>query len=174
MPVIRHVFRIFACMLLATGLSPAQTPTDSVPRKPLLVIKPETSFGYSTIHGGSFNWQVGGAVLIYANKTQRYGITANYIAIDHESVQYLSTGIVLEMVAFKYFYARVGTIGYFGLRNASHVFGLTSNIGFEYSWKYLQMSAGYKTDGMVTDGLPSQHNFYLQFGYRFDRKVSKK
>lgn len=143
-------------------------------KKPFMLIKPESSIGYSTFNGGSLNWQVGGSVMLYANKTQRYGITVNYISIDYGNIEYVSTGIVLEMVMWKYLYARVGTVGYLGIRNATHAFGITSNIGFEYSYKFFVLSGGYKADAIIIDKLPSNNNFYVQASFRIDRKVKNR
>jgi|GEM_PF-6410557 len=167
--------KYFFPLLFLFSFIPVSAQTDTtVEIKPLLLIKPEFSVGYSTFNGGSLNWQAGGSVMLYANTFQRYGITANYISIDRGNIEYVSTGIVLEMVILKYLYARVGTVGYFGVKNATNAFGITSNIGFEYSYRFFVLSAGYKADAILISGLPSNNNFYIQTSFRIDRKVKKK
>lgn len=149
--------------------------SDSLPKRPLFFIKPEVSAGVYVNGKGYFNWQAGLSAFHFANLNQRYGFTVNYINIDLGKLEYISTGIVIEMNMFRYLYARVGTVGYLSLHDPKgHLFGITSNIGFEYPFGFFVLSAGYKGDAMITEGLPSNNNFYIQTSFRIDRKVKPK
>lgn len=157
---------------LITHFSIAQN--DSIVRKPLFFIKPETSVGVYVNNGAFFNCQVGLSAFHFANSNQRYGFTLNYINIDNSRLEYIATGVVIEMNMFKYMYARLGTIGYLSLTDSNgHLFGITSNIGVEFPFNFFVLGFGYKSDAMITENLPSNNNFFIQTSFRIDKKVKR-
>jgi hypothetical protein len=147
---------------------------DSIIRKPLFFIKLESSIGVYVNDGAYLNWQAGLSAFHFANANQRYGFTVNYINIDNSRLEYIATGIVIEMNMFKYMYARLGTIGYLSLTDSKgHLFGITSNIGVEFPFNFFVLGFGYKSDALITENLPSNNNFFIQTSFRIDKKVKR-
>ena len=96
-----------------------------------IIVRPDASVGFfnaSDTHGMSYSY--GGKVILMANNSQRYGVLVDHLVLSGES--YLTVGIFLEQLVFKYFNMGIGTVGYIGLKNDKNPFGIYTHLGFEY------------------------------------------
>ena len=97
-----------------------------------IMIRPDASVGFFKAGDtGGLSFSYGGKVILTANNSQRYGVLVNHLVLSGES--YLTAGIFLEQVVFRYFNTGIGTVGYIGLKNRENPFGIYSHLGFEYS-----------------------------------------
>ena len=113
----------------------------------ILAIRPNASAGYykeGSTRGMSYSY--GGNILLMANEFQRYGILLNHLTLE-DNKSYLSVGIILEQILFRYFNMGIGTVGYIGLQSYENPFGLYSHLGFEYPFaKRFHFLIAYKSD----------------------------
>jgi hypothetical protein len=96
-----------------------------------IIVRPEASVGFfnaGDTHGMSYSY--GGKVILMANNSQRYGVLVDHLVLSGES--YLTVGIFLEQLVFRYFNMGIGTVGYIGLKNDENPFGIYTHLGFEY------------------------------------------
>ena len=98
-----------------------------------VMIRPDASVGFfnaGDVHGISYSY--GGKILLMANNFQRYGVLVDHLVVSGES--YLTVGIFLEQLVFRYFNMGIGTVGYIGLKKRENPFGIYTHLGFEYPW----------------------------------------
>jgi hypothetical protein len=96
-----------------------------------VMIRPDASVGFfSAGNTSDVSYSYGGKVILMANDFQRYGVLVNHLVLSEKS--YLTAGIYLEQVVFRYFNMGIGTAGYIGLKNGGTPFGLYTHLGFEY------------------------------------------
>lgn len=116
-----------------------------------VMFRSESTVGYfknDNASGLSYNY--GGKIILMANNFQRYGILINHLALTGDN-SYLSLGIYLEQVIFRYFNMGIGTVGYIGLQDKQNPFGIYSHLGFEYPFaKRFTFLSAYQGDMIFT------------------------
>jgi hypothetical protein len=151
---------VFA-MLLFAGNIYGQTVT----------IRPGSSIGYCNaddIKGLSYTY--GLKILLMANEFQRYGVKIDHLNIlADDKHSYLSTGIFLEQVVFKYFNMGIGTVGYINtVQWGENPFGLYTHLGFEYNFtKWFVIVAAYQSEFIFRKSLTMNNTFLLEVGFKF-------
>ena len=141
-----------------------------------LIIRPEAGIGGTTVfnsHTTYLTQSYGGKVLMSIGKSQRFGIKADFIEMSHPglpSLRYVSTGILLEQILFKYFHMGIGTVGYIDLaKGRDNPFALHTQLGFEYPFaKNFMVLAAYRAEFIVTQHFRLANMFTLGVGYRID------
>ena len=132
-----------------------------------IMIRPDVSVGFfkaGDTSGTSFNY--GGKILLMANNFQRYGVLINHLALSKES--YLTVGIFLEQIVFRYFNMGIGTVGYIGLKNGENPFGIYTHLGFENSFaKRFHFLAAYQGDMIFGARFITNNAFMLGVGIGF-------
>jgi len=109
-------------------------------------------------------------ILLMSNDFQRYGVKVdhfNILADDRHS--YLSTGLFIEQVVFKYFNMGIGTVGYINtIEWGENPFGVYSHLGFEYNFtKWFSMVAAYQSEFIFRKSFTTNNAFLLEIGFRF-------
>ena len=136
-----------------------------------VLIRPGSSVGYckaDDIKGLSYTY--GLKILLMSNAFQRYGVKIdhfNILADDKHS--YLSTGIFIEQVVFKYFNMGIGTVGYVNtIQWGENPFGLYTHLGFEYNFtKWFGIMAAYQSEFIFRKSFTMNNAFLLEAGFRF-------
>jgi hypothetical protein len=132
-----------------------------------VMIRPDATVGFFNAgdkHGVSFSY--GGKVILMANDFQRYGVLVNHLVLSEDS--YLTAGIYLEQVLFRYFNMGIGTAGYVGLKNSGNPFGLYTHLGFEYPFAArFYFLAAYQTDMIFSSPLIMNNALMLCIGIGF-------
>jgi hypothetical protein len=131
------------------------------------MIRPDASIGFFNAGdtcGLSFSY--GGKIILMANNFQRYGVMVNHLVLSKES--YLTVGVFLEQLVFKYFNMGIGTVGYIGLKNAGNPFGLYTHLGFEYPFTArFYFLAAYQSDMIFGSPLIMNNALMLGIGIGF-------
>jgi len=131
------------------------------------MIRPDASIGFFSAgdkHGVSYSY--GGKVILMANNSQRYGVLVDHLVLSGES--YLTVGIFLEQLVFKYFNMGIGTAGYIGLKNGGNPFGLYTHLGFEYPFTArFYFLAAYQNDMIFSSPLIMNNALMLCIGIGF-------
>jgi hypothetical protein len=154
------VVLVFALFLLAANIY-GQTVT----------IRPGGSIGYCSaddMKGLSYTY--GLKVLLMANEFQRYGVKIDYLNIlADEKHSYLSTGLFIEQVVFKYFNMGIGTVGYINtIQWGENPFGLYTHLGFEYNFlKWFGIMAAYQSEFIFRKSFTMNNAFLLEIGFKF-------
>jgi hypothetical protein len=156
--ILRFVLTLFI-LLLASNLYGQTT-----------IIRHGNSIGYCSaddIKGLSYTY--GLKIMLTANEFQRYGIKIdhfNILADDKHS--YLSTGLFIEQVVFKYFNMGIGTVGYINtIQWGENPFGLYTHLGFEYNFnKWLCFVAAYQSDFIFRKPFTMYNGFLLEIGFK--------
>jgi len=136
-----------------------------------VLIRPNGSIGYykaDDIKGLSYTY--GLKILLMSNDFQRYGIKVDHLNIlADEKHSYLSTGLFIEQVVFKYFNMGIGTVGYINtVQWGENPFGVYSHLGFEYNFtKWFSMVAAYQSDFIFRKSFTTNNAFLLEIGVRF-------
>jgi len=135
------------------------------------LVRPGASIGYcraDDMEGMSYTY--GLKVILMANEFQRYGIKIDYLNImADEKMSYLSTGLFIEQVLFKYFNMGIGTVGYINMiQRGENSFGLYTHLGFEYNFKkWFGIMAAYQSDFIFRKSFTMNNAFLLEIGFRF-------
>ena len=110
-----------------------------------VIIRPDASVGFFKARDTlDLSFSYGGKILLTANNSQRYGVLIDHLVLSGES--WLTVGIFLEQLVFKYFNMGIGTVGYIALKNGENPFGLYTHLGFEYPiWRF-HLLAAYRSD----------------------------
>ena len=136
-----------------------------------ILIRPGSSVGYckaDDMEGLSYTY--GLKILLMSNDFQRYGIKVDHFNIlADEKQSYLTTGIFIEQVLFKYFSMGIGTVGYINTIDwGENPFGLYTHLGFEYNFtKWLSILAAYQSDFIFRRSFTMNSAFLLEIGFRF-------
>jgi len=136
-----------------------------------VLIRPGSSVGYckaDDMEGLSYTY--GLKILLMSNDFQRYGVKVdhfNILADDKHS--YLSTGLFIEQVVFKYFNMGIGTVGYINtVQWGENPFGIYSHLGFEYNFtNRFSIVAAYQSDFIFRKSFTTNSAFLLEIGVRF-------
>ena len=132
-----------------------------------ILIRPDASAGFfkaGDTCGLSFSY--GGKIILMANNYQRYGVLVNHLVLSGES--YLTAGIFLEQLVFRYFNMGIGTVGYIGLKNGENPFGIYTHLGFEYPFaNRLCFLAAYQNDMIFGSPLIMNNAIMLGIGIGF-------
>ena len=151
---------VFALFLLSAALY-GQT----------VLIRPGSSIGYckaDDMKGLSYTY--GLKVLLMSNDFQRYGILINHLNIlADDKHSYLTTGLFIEQIVFKYFNMGIGTVGYINTVNwGDNPFGLYSHLGFEYNFnKWFSVVAAYQSESIFRKSYTTNSAFLLEIGFKF-------
>jgi len=152
---------IIFVLLLLTGAIYGQT----------VLIRPGASIGYCSaddMKGMSYTY--GLKVILMANEFQRYGIKIDHLNIlADDKMSYLSTGLFIEQVLFKYFNMGIGTVGYINtVQWGENPFGLYTHLGFEYNFeKLFSVLAAYQSEFIFRNSFTMNNAFLLEIGFRF-------
>jgi len=136
-----------------------------------VLIRPNGSIGYckaDDIKGLSYTY--GLKILLMSNDFQRYGIKVDHLNIlANEKHSYLSTGLFIEQVVFKYFNMGIGTVGYINtVQWGENPFGVYSHLGFEYNFsKLFSMVAAYQSEFIFRKSFTTNSAFLFEIGVRF-------
>ena len=136
-----------------------------------ILVRPGASIGYCSaddMKGLSYTY--GLKVLLMANEFQRYGIKIDHLNIlADEKHSYLSTGLFIEQVVFKYFNMGIGTVGYINtVQWGENPFGLYTHLGFEYNFReWLSIVAAYQSEFIFRRSFTVNNAFLLEIGFRF-------
>jgi len=109
-------------------------------------------------------------ILLMSNDFQRYGIKIDHLNIlADEKYSYLSTGLFIEQVVFKYFNMGIGTVGYINtMQTGENPFGLYTHLGFEYYFlKWLGIVAAYQSEFIFRKSFTMNNAFLLEIGFKF-------
>lgn len=102
-----------------------------------ILVRPQFGIGYADggRAGSGISTHAGLRILQSANEYKKAGLEATYIDIHQSNgsgIRYLAAGIVLEQKKWNWFNMSIGTIGYFGLSNATaNSPGAVANLGWE-------------------------------------------
>jgi hypothetical protein len=157
---VRRVIIIFIFFLLTSAIY-GQT----------VLIRPGASIGYCSaddMEGMSYTY--GLKVLLMANGFQRYGIKIDHLNIlSDEKRSYLSTGLFIEQVVFKYFNMGIGTVGYINtVQWGENPFGLYTHLGFEYNFKKrFGILAAYQSEFIFRKSFTMNNAFLLEIVFKF-------
>jgi hypothetical protein len=155
-----NVILVFALFLLAGNIY-GQT----------VLVRPGGSVGYckaDDMEGLSYTY--GLKILLMSNDFQRYGIKIDHFNIlSDETYSYLSTGIFIEQIVFKYFNMGIGTVGYINtIQWGENPFGLYTHLGFEYNFtKWFSIVAAYQSEFIFRKSFTTNNAFLLEFGFKF-------
>ena len=136
-----------------------------------VLIRPGGSVGFckaDDMKGASYTY--GLKILFMSNDFQRYGIKVDHLNIlTDDRHSYLSTGLFIEQVLFKYFNMGIGTIGYINIVQwGENPFGLYSHLGFEYNFsKWFSMVAAYQSEFIFRKSFTSNNAFLFEVGFKF-------
>jgi hypothetical protein len=136
-----------------------------------VLVRPGGSVGYckaDDMEGLSYTY--GLKILLMSNDFQRYGIKVDhYNILADEYHSYLSTGIFIEQVLFKFFSMGIGTVGYINIIDwGENPFGLYTHLGFEYNLtKWFSIVAAYQSDFIFRRSFTMNSAFLLEIGFRF-------
>jgi len=136
-----------------------------------VLIRPGSSVGYckaDDIKGLSYTY--GLKILLMSNDFQRYGVKIDHLNIlSDEKHSYLSTGLFIEQVVFKYFNMGIGTVGYINtVQKGENPFGIYSHLGFEYNFtNRFSMVAAYQSEFIFRKSFTTNSAFLLEIGVRF-------
>ena len=136
-----------------------------------VLIRPGSSVGYckaDDMEGLSYTY--GLKILLMSNNFQRYGVKIDHLNIlSNEKHSYLSTGIFIEQVLFKFFNMGIGTVGYINtIQWGENPFGLYTHLGFEYNFnKWLGVMAAYQSEFIFRRSFTMNTAFLLELGFRF-------
>jgi len=164
------VFALFSLASNIYGQIEEKTNNESSTDKFTLLIRPGSSIGYcraDDMKGLSYTY--GLKILLMSNDFQRYGVKIdhfNILADDKHS--YLTTGLFIEQVVFKYFNMGIGTIGYINtVQWGENPFGLYTHLGFEYNFsKWFCMVAAYQSDFIFRKSFTVNNAFLLEIGFK--------
>jgi len=135
-----------------------------------VLIRPSGSIGYCSaddMKGLSYTY--GLKILLMANEFQRYGIKIDHFnVLSDDKHSYLSTGIFIEQVVFKYFNMGIGTVGYINtVQWGENPFGLYTHLGFEYNFtKWFGIVAAYQSDFIFRKSFTTYNGFLLEIGFK--------
>jgi len=156
----KKVSTVFALLLLAGALY-GQT----------ALIRPGASIGYCSANDmKGMSYTYGLKVILMANEFQRYGIKIDHLTIlADDKMSYLSTGLFIEQVVFKYFNMGIGTVGYINtVQWGENPFGLYTHLGFEYNFgKWFGIMAAYQSEFIFRKSFTMNTAFLLEIGFRF-------
>ena len=146
-----------------------------------LIIRPEVGIGGTTqfnTHTTYLTQSYGGKVLMAITEQQRFGVKVDFLNLSHAMLpreQYLSVGILLEQVLFKYFHMGIGTVGYVNLhQKGNNPFVLHTQLGFEYPFaNHFMVLAAYRADFVFSQHFRLANMFTLGVGYQLDFKKKK-
>lgn len=168
-------------LLLALSLAAIPTTAQS------LIIRPEASIGFmpAANHESAMVQTYGGKLLMGLTDHLRFGLKSDWVKMDfdthgyHFSREYVSAGIVLEAVVFKYFNLGIGTVANFNLSDNEkfkhNPATLYTHLGFEYAFSNgLMLLAAYQADFIFTEYFGLNNAFKLGVGYRIPLRKSKK
>jgi len=136
-----------------------------------VLIRPGSSVGYCNaddMKGLSYTY--GLKILLMANEFQRYGVKIDHLNILAEDTHsYLSTGLFIEQIVFKYFNMGIGTIGYINtVQWGENPFGLYTHLGFEYNFnKWFSIVAAYQSEFIFRKSFTMNNAFLLEVGFKF-------
>jgi len=148
-------------LLLLTGAIYGQT----------VLVRPGASIGYCNaddMKGMSYTY--GLKVILMANEFQRYGIKIDHLNIlADDKRSYLSTGLFIEQVVFKYFNMGIGTVGYINtVQWGENPFGLYTHLGFEYNFKkWFGIMAAYQSEFIFRKSFTMNNAFLLEIGFKW-------
>jgi hypothetical protein len=170
----------FAFLCLAPILSASSAWAQSPPEVgPVKVPEPESHFlvrlnaqgGQTTQDGHVTNWEFGTDLLLSANNFQRYGLHISSLTLNSTPTKqrYICTGYVLEMVAFHWLRAEIGTVGFIGRGEASgkNPFGILSSLGYEKRVGRMNLSVGYDSKVIFTKPVITTNNLAINLGVHF-------
>ena len=109
-------------------------------------------------------------ILLMANEFQRYGIKIDHLNIlSDEKSSYMSAGLFIEQVVFKYFNMGIGTVGYINtIQWGENPFGLYTHLGFEYNFNNrINIVAAYQSDFIFRREFTMNNGFLLEIGLNF-------
>jgi hypothetical protein len=135
-----------------------------------VLIRPGSSIGYCSaddMRGLSYTY--GLKILLMSNGFQRYGVKIDHFNIlADETYSFLSTGIFIEQVVFKYFNMGIGMVGYINtIQEGENPFGLYTHLGFEYNFtKWFGMVAAYQSEFIFRKSFTMNSAFLLELGFR--------
>jgi hypothetical protein len=136
-----------------------------------VLIRPGSSVGYCNaddIKGLSYTY--GLKILLMANDFQRYGVKIDHLNIKAEDTHsYLSTGLFIEQIVFKYFNMGIGTVGYINtVQWGENPFGLYTHLGFEYNFnECFSVVAAYQSEFIFRKSFTMNNAFLLEIGFKF-------
>jgi len=136
-----------------------------------VLIRPGSSVGYCSaddMKGLSYTY--GLKILLMANEFQRYGVKIDHLNILAEDTHsYLSTGLFIEQIVFKYFNMGIGTVGYINtIQWGENPFGLYTHLGFEYNFnKWFSIVAAYQSEFTFRKSFTMNNAFLLEVGFKF-------
>jgi hypothetical protein len=136
-----------------------------------VLIRPSSSVGYCSaddMEGLSYTY--GLKILLMANEFQRYGVKIDHLNIlADEKHSYLSTGLFIEQIVFKYFNMGIGTVGYINtVEWGENPFGLYTHLGFEYNFnKWFSIVAAYQSEFIFRKSFTMNNAFLLEVGFKF-------
>jgi hypothetical protein len=136
----------------------------------IVLIRPNASVGYyksDDMKGLSYDY--GLKVLLTASKTKRYGIMIDSLNVIHDEnskISYLTVGLFIEQIVFKYFNMGIGTVGYINLTEpGENPFGLYTHLGFEYPFAgHFNILAAYQSDFVFRHNFAMNSAFMLGIG----------
>jgi hypothetical protein len=153
------VFTLF--ILLCAGNIYSQT----------VLIRPGGSVGYCSADDmEGLTYTYGLKVLLMANEFQRYGVKIDqYTILADDTHSYVSTGLFIEQIVFKYFNMGIGTVGYINtIQTGENPFGLYTHLGFEYNFlKWFSVVAAYQSDFIFRKSFTMYNGFLLEIGFKF-------
>jgi len=135
-----------------------------------VLIRPGGSVGYCSaddMEGLSYTY--GLKILLMANEFQRYGIKIDHLNIlADDTHSYLSTGLFIEQIVFKYFNMGIGTVGYINtVQWGENPFGLYTHLGFEYNInKWFGILAAYQSEFIFRKSFTMNNAFLLEIGFK--------
>jgi len=137
----------------------------------MVTIRPGSSVGYcraDDMKGLSYTY--GLKILFMANEFQRYGIKIDHFnVLSDDKHSYLTTGLFLEQVIFRYFNMGIGTVGYINtMQRGENPFGLYTHLGLEYNFtKWFGIVAAYQSDFIFRRYFTMNNAFLLEIGFKF-------
>jgi hypothetical protein len=136
-----------------------------------VLIRPGSSIGYCSaddMKGLSYTY--GLKILLMANEFQRYGVKIDHLNIlADDKHSYLSAGLFIEQVVFKYFNMGIGTVGYINtVQWGENPFGLYTHLGFEYNFtKWFGIVAAYQSEFIFRKSFTMNNAFLLEIDFKF-------
>jgi len=135
-----------------------------------VLIRPCSSVGYFSADDLSgLSYTYGLKILLMANEFQRYGVKIDHLNIlADETHSYLSTGLFIEQIVFKYFNMGIGTVGYINtIQWGENPFGLYTHLGFEYNFnKWFSIVAAYQSEFIFRKSFTMNNAFLLEVGFK--------